>query len=81
MPRLTLNIPIPCETAATADACSTEWSEIDLGLREHLPGGYAHCWERATPVALMRCRAVREDAQLELRAPSKIMIRTKRNLF
>ena len=36
-----------------------------------IPIGHAHCWERATPVALMRCRAARKDAQLELRAPSK----------
>ena len=36
-----------------------------------IPIGHAHCWERATLVALMRCRAARKDAQLELRAPSK----------
>jgi hypothetical protein len=51
MPRLTSNIPIPCETAATADACSTEWSEIDLGLRE--PQEKMRNWSCALPAKIM----------------------------
>src|SRR5882757_842213 len=52
---------------------------------EHIPIGYAHCWERATPVALMRCapqekmRNTRRSL-LRLRScalPAKIMIRTE----
>ena len=34
------------------------------------PTESAHCWERATPVALM-ASVIHEDAPLEWRAPSK----------
>jgi hypothetical protein len=41
------------------------------GERNDMSFDVAHGWERATPVALMGCCNVKEDAPLEWRAPSE----------